>query len=125
LSLILVRWLALAGLAFANSTATTLEMLCLLWLLRRRLGGLELSRLGSTLARSAGAAALMAAAVWVWLGWVAAQPWSPGVVDWAKALGGIGIAALVYLAAGMALGSRELAPFLRMARRANTRLTLL
>jgi putative peptidoglycan lipid II flippase len=126
LSLILVRWLALSGLALANSTATTLEMLCLLWLLARRLGGLELARLGGTLVRSAVAAALMAAALVGWLGWVAGQPWPPELADWLKTLGGIGVAAVVYLAVGLLLGSHELAPFARLARhRANTRLTLL
>jgi peptidoglycan biosynthesis protein MviN/MurJ (putative lipid II flippase) len=117
LSLILVQWLALAGLALANSTATTLEMLCLLGLLGRRLGGLELPALGSTLLRSALAAVLMAAAVWGWLAWVAAQPWPPWLMHWAQALGGIGVAAAVYLAAGLLLGSRELAPLLRQVRR--------
>lgn len=63
LALILMRPLGVGGLALANSLAVTLEVLALLWLLRRRLGGVAGRKLLAALARIAAATALMAAAV--------------------------------------------------------------
>jgi putative peptidoglycan lipid II flippase len=117
LSMLWVGWLGLPGLALANSAATTLEMVCLLWLLGRRLGGLELDRLGGTLARSIAAAALSAGVVWVWVSWSYRQPWPPNLVAWVATLGGVVLAAVLYLAAARFLGSPELASLWRIVRR--------
>ena len=64
LSLILIKPLAIGGLALANATATTLEMAILLWMLRRKLGGWEERRVFTSLARAAGAVVLMAGLVY-------------------------------------------------------------
>jgi putative peptidoglycan lipid II flippase len=70
LSLALVGLLHHGGLALANSTATTLEMITLLTLLNRRMDGLEVGVLGRSVARDVIAAALMALVVWAGVSWV-------------------------------------------------------
>jgi putative peptidoglycan lipid II flippase len=117
LSLVWVGPLGLPGLALANSTATGLEMVCLLWLLGRRLGGLALGRLGGTLLRSAAATTVMAVAIWLWLGWVDRQSWSPNAAEWAAVVGGLLLAPVIYLAASSLLGSQEVASLWGVVRR--------
>ena len=56
-------WLPHGGLALANSLATTLELLGLLWIIRGRLQGLEEQRSRLTILRSTAAAALMGLAL--------------------------------------------------------------
>ena len=94
-------WLALGGLALANSLATTLELLGLLWLMRGRLNGLEGRRSLPALARSAAAATLMGLALVTLL-------WALPDVN-ALLLGPVGVAlgGLVYLGAAWALGVEE------------------
>ncbi len=111
LSLLLVDRLGYGGLALANTVATTLEMTALLWLLRRKLGGLEAKRLAATLARSLAAAAVMAGALGIWLT-MAAGPWRQA---WVTALGGMALAAAVYLGMAALLRAEELRPALRLA----------
>ena len=108
LSLLLVGTLQHGGLALANSTATTLEMLLLLFLLHRHLEGLDVGTLGKSLVRNAIAAGLMALVVWVGVRWV------QGIVGldetagvWLAALGGIALAAVSYGAFTLLLGSGE------------------
>jgi len=64
LSLLLIRPLAHGGLALANTVATTLELLGMLILIRRRLDGIEGRRLVRASERVALAAALMGAVLW-------------------------------------------------------------
>jgi putative peptidoglycan lipid II flippase len=52
LSLLLIQPLQHAGLALANTLATSVEMVLLVWLLGRRLGGLEWPQLTSTIVRA-------------------------------------------------------------------------
>lgn len=78
------------GLALANTVATTLEMGGLLYLMRRRLDGLDGRHL-STGALQAGAATLgMSLALWGWLALTA------GHSPWLVAGGGIALGGLVY-----------------------------
>ncbi len=107
LSLVLVRTLSFGGLALANSTATTLEMLLLLWLLRARLGGIEGRSIGATTVRSLGAAAMMAVVLRWWVAQGAAlfpAPWT----DWGLATGGILLGAVTYSILSWLLRSEEL-----------------
>jgi putative peptidoglycan lipid II flippase len=109
-------WQALGGLALANSLATTLEVLGLLWLMRGRLNGLEGRRSLPTLARSAAAAALMGLAL-------AALQWALPDLD-ALLLGSAGVAlgGLVYLGAAWALGVEDVrVVVLRIRRRTKDR----
>jgi putative peptidoglycan lipid II flippase len=94
-----IGWMAHGGLALANSTATTLESLVLLWLMRRRLSGLDERRVMVGLGQALAGAALMGAALWGWLALAA------GGSAWVAAAGGIAIGAGVY--AGAMLGMRN------------------
>lgn len=66
LSFLLLVPMAQGGLALANSIATTLEMVILLWLLRRRLGGLDGRALLRTVLRIGLASAVLGIVVWGW-----------------------------------------------------------
>ncbi len=66
LSLLLLIPMAQGGLALANSIATTLEMVLLLWLLRRRLGGLDGRALASAVLRMGVATLVLGVVVWGW-----------------------------------------------------------
>jgi putative peptidoglycan lipid II flippase len=106
LSIWLVRPLSFGGLALANSTATTLEMIALLWLLGRRLHGIDGPALGGAILRNGGAAACMGLALWLWTGWSGSA--------WLTVLGGGIIAVITYTAAAYALRSRELTPVAKL-----------
>lgn len=119
LSLLWIGGLGYGGLALANSAATAVEMVVLVWLLGRRLGRVDGGTLGRSLARSGLAAAGMGAGLLLWLGWVGGQPglvaWLPP--GWVSGLGGLLLAALLYPAFSFLLGSRELQTFLTPLRR--------
>lgn len=71
-----IGWLAMGGLALANSLATALEMGVLLWLMHGRLDGLEGRHLAMGAGKSMLATALMAAAVmWLLTAFEAASVW--------------------------------------------------
>jgi putative peptidoglycan lipid II flippase len=74
-----------AGLALANTLATTLEMFALVWLLRRRLNGLDFARVWPGLWRTGLAALGMGTALlgWVWL--------LNGQAAWLISLGGVAL----------------------------------
>jgi putative peptidoglycan lipid II flippase len=94
-------WLALGGLALANSLATTLEVAGLLWLIRGRLNGLQGRRSLPTLVRCTAAAALMGLAL-------AALQWAlPGLDTLLLGPLGVALGGLVYLGAAWALGVEE------------------
>jgi putative peptidoglycan lipid II flippase len=121
LSFLLVRPLTFGGLALANSVATTLEMLVLLWLLRRRLGGIHGRSLATTALRGALATAVMMAGLALWV------QWAPGALpggeasDWLTAVGGVVLGVGIYCLAGWALRSEELALVLEMVKRRGRR----
>lgn len=108
----LVGWPDYAGLAFANTLATTLEMGVLAWLIRRHLHGLELARLWPGVWRAGVAALAMAGVLAVWL--MLAHGW--GV--WVQTGGGLALGAATYLLAAWALRSPDLAIGLSLLRRA-------
>jgi putative peptidoglycan lipid II flippase len=111
-----VQGLGHGGLALANSTATTVEMVLLLWLLRRQIGGLDYRQLGLAIGRQCLAASAMGAGLWGWLHW---QPLTIGATSapWVLTLGGLLIAGSLYLVAAFLLRSEELRPALAMLRR--------
>jgi putative peptidoglycan lipid II flippase len=101
LSLLLIVPLQHAGLALANTLATSIEMVLLVWLLARRLDGLEWPQLSATIVR-AGAATLVMALP---LAWVAGR-WSGAWPVLAGVAGLVGAAAL-YLGAAIILRMPE------------------
>ena len=85
------------GLALANTVATSLEMVGLLVIMRRRLDGLQLRSVVNGLLQAAAAAVVMSLGLSLWLAWSAARP------VWLVALGGILIGGLLYGAVLLAL----------------------
>ncbi|NMB89956.1 MAG: murein biosynthesis integral membrane protein MurJ [Chloroflexi bacterium] len=83
-------WMPHGGLALANSLATFLEMIGLLVLMRRRLGGLEGRLLWQAVAQAGVSALAMGAGLLVWLSLTAAQP------AWLVALGGVAVGGAIY-----------------------------
>ena len=114
-----VQGLGHGGLALANSMATTIEMVFLLWLLRRHIGELPYGPLGVAIGRQLIGAGVMAAAIGGWLHWYPVAP-GAGKAIWVSTLGGLLIAAAVYLGMAFLLRSEELRPLVAMARRRKT-----
>lgn len=107
LSLVLRGPLGHAGLALANSLGVSSEVLLLLWLARRPLGGLKGTRLGLTLLKATIATAVMG------LGLAGLSAWWPlstdGLVRQAFFLGaGLIAGVLIYLVAAWRLGLDEI-----------------
>jgi putative peptidoglycan lipid II flippase len=70
-----IGWMPHGGLALANSAATAVEALALLLLMRRRLGGLDRSRLLQGLTGIVLAGAVMGVALWMWSTQVSGADW--------------------------------------------------
>jgi putative peptidoglycan lipid II flippase len=94
-------WMPHGGLALSNSLSTTSEMVVLLAIIRRRLGGLEGRRMASSLARIGLSSAAM--------GFVAgALAWLLGEYSaWLSGLAAIVMGFVVYVAASLALRTPE------------------
>lgn len=83
-------WLPLGGLALANSLATALEAIILLWLIRRRLQGLNGADVLKGTAQFSGAALGMGLVLWFWIKAMGnLNPWLIG-------LGGVAAGGLAY-----------------------------
>jgi putative peptidoglycan lipid II flippase len=83
-------WQPHGGLALSNTVATTLEMVGLLWILRRRLGGLAFTRIRSGLWRTAFATLYMGAMLGLWL------QKTKGLPVWLVGMGGVVIGGAVF-----------------------------
>lgn len=92
--------LGYGGLALANSVATTLEMVVLLWLLHGQMQGSEGRPLLVATGRQLFAALVMGGLLWLWLRWAGQTPWLAVV-------GGLVIGAGVYALVALLLGSAE------------------
>lgn len=108
LSIVLRGPLNFAGVALANTLATTAEMLCMLWFLARRLQGFEWRRFGITTGKALIAASIMG----VVLSWLGAR-WSAGPV-FGVGFGGLVIGGGVFVLSAALLRSPELAVFRRL-----------
>lgn len=91
------------GLALANTLATTLEMVALLWLLRQRLHGLADPRLLRGIGRSLAASAFMGVALVAISRWTEFSTWSPHV----RGAVGILAGAWVYMGAAWLMRAEE------------------
>ncbi len=83
-------WMPLGGLALANTLATTLEMIALLILMRRRLHGLHSRTILDAAGKAALAAICMALGLYFWLNA------SANLSDWLILLGGLFFGLLIY-----------------------------
>ena len=95
-------WLALGGLALGYTISTLLELVLLLWLLRRKMGGLDGGRLLDGLWRMVLASLLMAA-----VAWIVFDQLSQAAVIWQLVVAGL-TGALAYLGASLLFGITEL-----------------
>jgi putative peptidoglycan lipid II flippase len=94
-------WPPHGGLAFANTVATTLEMVGLAWIMRRRLGGLAFTRVWPGLWRTALAALYMGAILVLWLRYTQA------LSVWIVGIGGVVLGGAVFWAVAHALRCPE------------------
>lgn len=83
-------WMPLGGLALANSLATTLECLALIFLLSKRVNGLNLKEILRTGFKSLLASAVMGGALLLWMNFFGARN------KYLVLIGGIGLGVLVY-----------------------------
>ncbi len=106
-----IGWMPHGGLALANSLATGLEAACLLFLMRRKLGGLEGKRVLKGTSQSLLATLIMVLAVWGWMGLThARQAWLVGG-------GGVVIGSLVYGLGVVGLKVPEVQSMINLLRR--------
>jgi putative peptidoglycan lipid II flippase len=92
LNLLLVRWLGFRGLALGTAASALFNASVLLWLLRRKLGGIDGRRVSLAFAKVAVAAAVMAAAAWSGERWLEGlAPGSTFVVKLIRVAASIGI----------------------------------
>jgi putative peptidoglycan lipid II flippase len=85
-----VGWMPHGGLALANSLATAIEMVVLLMLMRKRLGGLEGALLWRVLWQAGLPAVVMAGALGLWLGF------GSGFATWQVVAVGVVLGAALY-----------------------------
>ncbi len=85
-----IGWLALGGLALANSLATALEAAGLLVLMHHKLSWLENRRILKGILQAVLAAAIMGLVIWAWLGLTSEKP------AWLVGVGGVIIGCGVY-----------------------------
>jgi putative peptidoglycan lipid II flippase len=108
MNLALVRVLGFRGLALGTAIAAMLNAVVLLWLLRRRLGGLDGWRIAVSLAKISVASLVMGLTAYVTLGWLTGL--TPQGGELAKILrvgGSIGAALLVLAASARLLRIQE------------------
>jgi putative peptidoglycan lipid II flippase len=94
-------WAPHGGLALANSLATTLEMLALLFLMSRKLTGINWGEIMPALWQTAVATLGMSVGLWVWLQLTQDQP------AWLVAIGGALIGGAIFIVIGLTIGIRE------------------
>jgi putative peptidoglycan lipid II flippase len=103
-------WMPHGGLALANSLATGLEMAGLIFIMRKRLDGLDGKRIWSGVLKFGAAAGLMGLSIWGWQELTGASP------VWILAGGGILSGLVIYIFSLWLLRSRELLQFVQVAR---------
>lgn len=111
LSLILIRPLSFGGLALANASATIGEMAILVWIIHRRLSGVDVRRFAGTVVRIAVAAGLMAATIF---GFAEGLPASDPLLTTA---GAISVGVVLYVGVTILIGSEEVEALLRLVKR--------
>jgi putative peptidoglycan lipid II flippase len=85
-----IGWMPHGGLALANSLATAIEGVVLLWLMHKRLKGLEDQRMLAVTLKSLIATIAMGAVIWLW------QSYAIGFSAWQVTLIGVLLGSMVY-----------------------------
>ena len=111
-----IGWQPVGGLALANSAATFLEMVVLLFLLQGKLGGIEWRKILAVSAQGLAGALGMAGALWAWFFLGAALP------VWLLVLGGAALGGAVYAVILLILRVPETGLIVGQARRLTGRL---
>jgi putative peptidoglycan lipid II flippase len=96
-----LEWMPHGGLALANSLATTLEMIALLYVMRGRLKGLEGRRVIVGFGQAAIATFIMALVLVAWMNQALTRP------IWLVVIGGVALGAGVYGVVVLAMGVKE------------------
>jgi putative peptidoglycan lipid II flippase len=102
-----IGWAPHGGLALANSFATALEMIGLLFLMRRRLSGLDGGKIASGVLQAGAACLAMCVVLWAW------TVKFPDLPVWLAAAGGVVVGGIVYGAAVTAMGVHEVRGLLK------------
>jgi putative peptidoglycan lipid II flippase len=121
-SLLLMGPLKHGGLALALSLASTMQLLILILLLRRRIGGIEGKAVASSMAKSFLSSLIMAICIY-WLAFKIFPPMFTGTVV-SLAFGMflvVGAGILIYLISARLLGSNELTSVMGVARRTRSK----
>ncbi len=103
-------WMPHGGLALANTLATGLEMVGLLLIMRKRLGGLEGNRIWSGVLKAGLSGALMSIALWGWFSLTGSSS------IWILGIGGILIGLVVYTAGLLIFRTSELKQVIQVIR---------
>jgi putative peptidoglycan lipid II flippase len=115
-SVVLMQFLGVGGLALGTTIALTVNLLVLMELLRRKLGPMGFRSFGRSLILITGAAAFMGVGVWL-LDWQVAANVSPGNLGLGLRVGsGIAAGGAIYLAVVSALRLPELGEVIDMLR---------
>ncbi len=114
LNLTLVHVIGFRGLALGTAVAATLNAGVLLWILRRRLGGIEAAQTAKTLMSCLAASAVMGAAAWLaeW-GLEILFPGTRTIVRATRVFSAIAVGALTFAVVARALGVEEVDDLLR------------
>lgn len=104
-------WMPHGGLALANSAATFLEMCVLLYIMNKRLHGLEAGRLWQGLGQAFVASVVMGLVIYGWM------EWSGISAVWLLVIGGIGLGLVFYGAITWLLRIPELSEVILSVRR--------
>ncbi|MEZ4580858.1 MAG: hypothetical protein R3A10_04255 [Caldilineaceae bacterium] len=89
----------------------------LLWLLARRMGGIDEARLLGAVMRNGAAALLMGVTLWWWVRSAGAILPAGALGTWWTTLGGLVLGMVVYALAAVLVRSRELQPVLALVQR--------
>ena len=106
-----IGWMQYGGVALANTLATALEAVGLVYTMRRRLGGVQGDFILKGSLQAAAGALVMSAGVWLWLVKAGDAP------AWRTALGGLAVGGGIYSAAMWAMGGKEVRGMAAIRRR--------
>lgn len=96
-----IGWLPHGGLALANTLATALEAVGLVYYMRCRLEGLQGDFILRGSLQAAAGALVMSAGIWIWLAWAGESP------AWRTTLGGLVIGGGIYSVVMWVMGVKE------------------